>query len=61
MLSAQKFRLEQLSVTQHVFDLGRSIHIPIDGLLRSQWNVTALVHILPNGCHLLDLWWKENV
>ena len=61
LLKSKEILSLKLQVTLHVFDVGRSVHIPIDGLLRSQWNVITLVHILPNSCHLLDLWWKENV
>ena len=45
----------------HFKILGRSLHLPIDGFLCRFRNVFAMVHLLPNRCHLLDFRSQENV
>ena len=41
--------------------LGWSLHLPTDGFLRSLWNVSVMVHVFPNNCHLLDFRGQKNV
>ena len=50
---------KQISVTNGsnlIYDSGRDLRLPIDGLLRSQRPLSGLVCLLPNSRHLLGFW-----
>ena len=61
----KKSGLRFLNEKNHVFPFFSIfpyfLDLPIDGFLRSLWNVFVMVHILPNHCHLLDFRGQKNV